>query len=389
MAEGREVINMSIEELILDTLSLKPNPLNVEIYGNEPIDTDLLDDIKKNDQHVLIVIDENNMIISGHRRWVVMKELGVPARCERKTYQSDIEKTQAFLSFNKQREKTYTQRLKEAAKIEDNIKAQSHLRKISNLKHSIDTPTLAERESGETRDIISQSIGMKRGSYAKVKAVFDKAESGNENAKAIMEKLDKKEISPNESANLLKLSDIAQSGDETAKKLFPGALEGGISCKFAFREIEENKFLAFNNPSGLMLYHDEDCELVKISTLKEHPMHHELFGDEPDLIDMIKEDIANYGELRHAPVVTGDNVIIDGHIRICALEKLGANYVYVRRKHYETETDEVIKMINISLVDNNHYNPLTMAYMINTMDKLGMINEKHTASLKYMNKFAH
>ena len=153
-------------------------------------------------------------------------------------------------------------------------------------------------------------------------------------------------------------------------------------------ESQSKMELFRNRCTSLVLCHDEDCELVKISTLKEHPMHHDLFGDEPDLIDMIKEDIANYGELRHAPIVTRDNVIIDGHIRIRALEKLGANYVYVRRKHYETETDEVIKMINISLVDNNHYNPLTMAYMIDSMDKLGMINEKHTASLKYMNKFA-
>jgi len=77
---------MPIKELILDPLSFKPCPLNMEIYGNEPTDQDLLEDVKENGQQVLIVIDENNMIISGHRRWAVLKELGLPARCEMKTY---------------------------------------------------------------------------------------------------------------------------------------------------------------------------------------------------------------------------------------------------------------------------------------------------------------
>lgn len=358
-----------VEEIILDPELLKPNPLNIEIYGNEPIDQDLLDDIEGNGQQVLIVIDENNMIISGHRRWAVLKKLGIPARCERKTYQNDTEKEQALLSFNKQREKTYTQRLREASKLEAIVKTQSNLRKISKLKQSTDTPILAERETGETRDIVAQSIGMKRSSYAKVKAVFDKAESGDNNAKAIMEKLDKKEISANESANLLKLSDLAQSGDEMAIELFPYVLDGKTTCKFAFKEIEEAKFLAIHNPPGLKLLHVEGTELVKISLLKRHPKHLELYGDEPDLIDMLAEGIAQHGLIK-VPTVTNDNVIISGYIRIEALKQLGAEYVYVTRKHYEDECDEVLDLIDYNLYQPSP-TPLTVAYLRGLKHQLG------------------
>ena len=82
-------------------------------------------------------------------------------------YRDELEKDQALLSFNIQREKTYTQLLKEAARIEANVKGQAHIRKISNLKSCTDTPILAGQ--GENRDIVSQAIQVVRQFYNRVK----------------------------------------------------------------------------------------------------------------------------------------------------------------------------------------------------------------------------
>jgi len=62
--------------LLVDTNSLSPHPLNAKIYGEEIIDQSLLDDIKEKGILSPIIITEDNIIVSGHRRWVIAKELG-------------------------------------------------------------------------------------------------------------------------------------------------------------------------------------------------------------------------------------------------------------------------------------------------------------------------
>lgn len=323
----------------------------------------------------MITIKEDNTIISGHRRCAVLKELGMQARCEIVPFENELAEKRAILSYNNQRDKTFSQKLRETRELETIVKEQAHERKVSNLKQS-DTPILAGQ--GETRDIVSQAIGMKHSSYLKVKVVFEKAEDGDKTAKIIMDKLDSKEITANEASNLLKLSELART-DMTAQVMLPDALEGKVSYKSV---IEDAKFLAENNPPGLKLCHTVGSELVKISTLKEHPNHYEFFGDEPDLIDMLAEGIARWG-LTYAPLVTDDNVIINGHIRIWALEKLGANYVYVHRRHYESEDDEVDDLLRYAKTETNHYSPSEISDMLEKMIENGCANE---ATRKYYSK---
>jgi ParB-like chromosome segregation protein Spo0J len=133
----------------------------------------------------------------------------------------------------------------------------------------------------------------------------------------------------------------------------------------------------------LKLCHPVGSELVKISTLKEHPRHQELFDDDPDLIDVLAEAIASEG-LEYPPIVNDDNVIISGHVRIWALKKLGANYVYVRRKHYESEADEVNAMINIALFDNRY---IPHSYLSRYIEIIGRDRaDEMPAGLKYLRK---
>lgn len=364
--------------MMIDSCLLKQNPLSTVIYGDEPLDVNLLNDIKENGQLTVITITEDYTIISGHRRCAVLKELGIQACCEIVSFEDELAEKRAILSYNNQRDKTFSQKMREARELETIVKAQAHERKISNLKQS-DTPTLAER--GETRDIVSQAIGMKHSSYLKVKAVFDKAEAGDKIAKIIMDKLDAKEITANEASNLLKLSELAHTGDMTAQVMLPDALEGKVPYK---NVIVEAKFLAENNPPGLKVCHPIGSELVKISALKEHQSHYELLGNDPDLIDMIAESIAKRG-LKHSPIVTNDNVIIDGHARIRALEKLGASYIYVCRKHYESEYDEYDAMIDYARSESNSYSPSQISAISEKMIEYDI--DEPQAMKKYYKKF--
>src|ERR1022692_3683184 len=96
---------------------LKANKFNSIVYGDEELPEAFLEDIKKNGIFVPLSIKKDGTIISGHRRWRSSKELNiktVPVNII--TYKN--ENKEAIISFNNQREKTFSQRMKEAQQLE-------------------------------------------------------------------------------------------------------------------------------------------------------------------------------------------------------------------------------------------------------------------------------
>ncbi len=57
------------------------HPLNTKVYGDVAPDTELLDSVRKNGVIVPVLVDKDNHIISGHRRWLAAKELGIGIIC--------------------------------------------------------------------------------------------------------------------------------------------------------------------------------------------------------------------------------------------------------------------------------------------------------------------
>lgn len=92
---------------------LKPHPLNIEIYGQEEIDPDLRDSIQAEGILNPVIINPANIIISGNRRVVIARELGIDVPCIVRTFNSDVEEQVALISFNKARIKTYIQEMRE------------------------------------------------------------------------------------------------------------------------------------------------------------------------------------------------------------------------------------------------------------------------------------
>ena len=200
---------------------LKEHPLNIKIYGNENVDNDLVESIKNNGLLVPLTVKKDGTIISGHRRYKALKETDIsdiPVNIIK--FENEIEEKETLINFNKQRDKNYSQKYNEAKELEIIETEKAKLRQIEKLKKGneqnscSDTQTFAEREKGETKQIVAKKTGF--GSkenlrkYEKIKAA-DKPE--------IIEKLDKGEITVNKAYQDIKKAERKKENEEKIKKL--------------------------------------------------------------------------------------------------------------------------------------------------------------------------
>ncbi len=160
---------------------LKPNPFNVDIYGTEEVDEELLISIKEKGLLEPIVIKDDGTIISGHRRWLALKKLGIDANCRTITFDNELDEKECLIEFNRQRKKTATQMMKESDTLEDIVKERSRINQISKLKQFNENKTNVQegstvpansperveveaieptkKEANESRTIIAEKIG--------------------------------------------------------------------------------------------------------------------------------------------------------------------------------------------------------------------------------------
>lgn len=176
-----------------DTASLRPHPLNVAIYGDEPTDEKLIASIAAVGVLVPLTIKADGTIISGHRRHAAAIRAGwaeVPVVVV--SFEDDLDERQAIIEHNRQREKTLTQRMREAEELTAIERARARYRQATSSGGNVPqlTATLPEAEKGETREKVSAAVGMKPRTYEKAKAIYDKAKSGDERAQKAMEAID-------------------------------------------------------------------------------------------------------------------------------------------------------------------------------------------------------
>ena len=255
---------------------LRPHNLNVEIYGNESIDMDLVESIKNKGILEPLVIRDDNIILSGHRRWVAAKHLKLDRiPCRTITFDNDLDEKEAMIEFNRQREKTPEQRVREGKTLKVIYAERARLKQLSQLNNVKETivvpPTLAEREGkkigneatlppmltealpettkpkaseNETRNKVADEVGMKRTNYTKVEVIVDKADNGDKIAREVLDKLNNNEVTVNAAHETLKILDKAKEGNEKAKKILPSVLKGETTPRKALndiKKIEENK----------------------------------------------------------------------------------------------------------------------------------------------------
>ena len=185
------------------TSRLRPHPLSHAIYGDEPADPELATSIAACGVLEPLCVLADGTILSGHRRWRAAQAAGleaVPATVA--CFASTLDEQTALIEHNRQRVKSYSQRMREADQLEaiERERAEARQRHHGGTAPGRPADTagkLAGSEAGETRDKVAAAVGMKARSFAKVRSVYKAAQHGSELAVSRLSALDAGETTIN------------------------------------------------------------------------------------------------------------------------------------------------------------------------------------------------
>ena len=183
------------------TSELKEHKWNSSIFGNETLPEEFLDSIRSAGIRESLVIKDDGTVISGHKRLHAARELNiqqVPVRVV--SYNSEIEEREAFIDYNRYREKTFSQRMTEAKFIEvtEGIKARERQAHGQTAPNKTLGSTLNKASKGRASDAVAKQTGIGgHTTYDKAKEVWGKAQDGEQNAKEQVSKIDKGETTIN------------------------------------------------------------------------------------------------------------------------------------------------------------------------------------------------
>ena len=197
----------------LDPDSLEAHPLNDDVYGDrtDP-DEALLASIEDHGIVEPIVADpqpeagevaDRPTILSGHRRVEAAKEVGleqVPVRFVR--LETDLERRERLLTHNQNRDKSFSQKLREAEELERIERERARRRQgmrtdiVENSSQGDGEASSTDEDFGKTRDKVAETIGIGSGrTYEMAKTVWDAAQDGDTVAQHEVDKLDREEQS--------------------------------------------------------------------------------------------------------------------------------------------------------------------------------------------------
>jgi len=184
--------------------TLDPHPLNSEVYGDrDSLDESFLNSIQEQGVLEPVVIDEVDTIISGHRRVAAAREVGlndVPVRI--KEFDSELSKREALVHHNRQRDKTFSQKMREAEVLEEIERERAKQRQgkrtdiVENQARGDGGGTETTADFGKTRDKVGEEVGIGSGrTYSKAKQVWEAAKNGDTVAQHEVDRIDSGEQS--------------------------------------------------------------------------------------------------------------------------------------------------------------------------------------------------
>jgi len=225
--------------LLKSPKELRPHPLNKEIYGEEAACSDLVESIKSKGILESLVIRDDNVILSGHRRWLAAKAINLDkVPCRVLSFSDPLDEEETLIEFNRQREKTFTQRMKESDHllVIEKEKADRRMKlgkyecptchetfsekvwhcpvcahhwpmhreecwnchKYSRGPDEGDTSIEVEPpgnvagglDNGEVRGIVSEKVGMKPRTFDKARTIWEKAKDGDDQAGKLIKEID-------------------------------------------------------------------------------------------------------------------------------------------------------------------------------------------------------
>lgn len=255
----------------IDISLLKPHPKNEEIYGDEDI-KELAIKIEKSNWIKPILINQENVIISGHRRYYSCLSLNIKeVPYEIAVFENSNEELERLLLENMYREKTVEQKVKEAEIWEVIEKEKSGKRKLANLKQNTEGENFPVRKNGNhsenfsqttvkekspvqsgkgrTLDIVAKKVGIGSGkTYEKAKVVVKEIDKLKEQGKETDSEFLKTVLnsSVGGAKNIIDLNCLNKISEEVKNKV----IDGKISVKKTIQKIK-NDLADINNNTNV------------------------------------------------------------------------------------------------------------------------------------------
>jgi len=162
---------------------LKPHPKNAELYNKTEGESwhAFLTSIKeKGVLEPIVVTDNTNRILSGHRRHRAALELGlVEVPVTFRHFTSEEDEWEALIEYNRYRDKTTSEKMREATLIEEVAASRAKQRQGARTDIVENLPECDDMGK-RTRDVVAEAIGVSGRQYDKLKTVF---EAGKTNPK--------------------------------------------------------------------------------------------------------------------------------------------------------------------------------------------------------------
>ncbi|MFL0194849.1 ParB N-terminal domain-containing protein [Clostridium sp. WILCCON 0269] len=229
---------------MIDINLLKPHPRNREIYGEEDI-KELANKINESKFIKSLVISQDNVIVSGHRRYAACLLLNIKEiPYERVNFQNPDEELERLLLENEAREKTTYQKGQEAILWEELEKKKADQRRIStqnNDKAQAVREKVPTQEEGRVRDIVAHKVGIGSGkTYEKAKSVIKeidklKREGEKNNAEFLTEVLN---TSVTGAKNIMKSDSLNKISDDLKNKVVKKEITAKEAIKLAKKELK-------------------------------------------------------------------------------------------------------------------------------------------------------
>jgi len=126
-------VNISIDKL-------KPHPINKNIYGEESKEIKMLSEqIKKSKMITNLIVNQDNIIISGHRRYYACLILNIKeVPCKKIIFKDENEELERLLIENQYRDKTTEQKAREGQLQEKIERDKAEKRMLSGI-HPMDS----------------------------------------------------------------------------------------------------------------------------------------------------------------------------------------------------------------------------------------------------------
>jgi ParB/RepB/Spo0J family partition protein len=165
--ENEETKMRIIETKFINITELKHHPKNHFIYGENEDISDLIESLEQFGQTRPIIVNKNNEILSGNRRTLSAKAIGMTLlECEVREFETLEEELEFLLIENVQRAKSTEQKVREAQLWKDIESAKAKARQKGKK--------VKAEETGTTRDAVAKRVGLGSGyNYQKAEKIVN------------------------------------------------------------------------------------------------------------------------------------------------------------------------------------------------------------------------